>query len=73
MFVIGLHTMWWLPCGMVALFHLSLTAPQHEDGLLDYFESVVSSTKAEPKKVIGWVMKELVGSLNQQSLQVSQR
>ncbi|XP_031415911.1 glutamyl-tRNA(Gln) amidotransferase subunit B, mitochondrial [Clupea harengus] len=44
----------------------------HEDGLLDYFESVVSSTKAEPKKVIGWVMKELVGSLNQQSLQVSQ-
>ncbi|XP_041958494.1 glutamyl-tRNA(Gln) amidotransferase subunit B, mitochondrial [Alosa sapidissima] len=44
----------------------------NEDGLLDYFESVVKSTKAEPKKVIGWVMKELVGSLNQQNLQVSQ-
>lgn len=46
---------------------------QNEDGLLEYFEYVVKSTKAEPKKVIGWVMKELVGSLNQQNLQVSQR
>ncbi|XP_048053679.1 glutamyl-tRNA(Gln) amidotransferase subunit B, mitochondrial isoform X1 [Megalobrama amblycephala] len=44
----------------------------NEDGLMDYFESVVQMTKAEPRKVIGWVMNELMGNLNIQNLKVSQ-
>uniref|UniRef100_A0A673HJF6 Glutamyl-tRNA(Gln) amidotransferase, subunit B n=1 Tax=Sinocyclocheilus rhinocerous TaxID=307959 RepID=A0A673HJF6_9TELE len=44
----------------------------NEDGLMDYFESVVQMTKAEPRKVIGWVIKELMENLNSQSLKVSQ-
>ncbi|XP_056121066.1 glutamyl-tRNA(Gln) amidotransferase subunit B, mitochondrial [Rhinichthys klamathensis goyatoka] len=44
----------------------------NEDGLMDYFESVVQMTKVEPRKVIGWVMNELMGNLNLQSLKVSQ-
>ncbi|KTF85582.1 hypothetical protein cypCar_00022288 [Cyprinus carpio] len=45
---------------------------QNEDGLMDYFENVVQTTKAEPRKVIGWVIKELMGNLNSQNLKVSQ-
>lgn len=44
----------------------------NEDGLMDYFERVVQMTKAEPRKVIGWVMNDLMGNLNLQSLKVSQ-
>lgn len=44
----------------------------NEDGLVDYFESVVKMTKTEPRKVIGWVMNELMGNLNLQNLKVSQ-
>ncbi|KAI4900885.1 hypothetical protein NFI96_019649 [Prochilodus magdalenae] len=44
-----------------------------EDGLVEYFECVVQNTKVEPRKVIGWVMQELLGNLNQQSLKVTQR
>uniref|UniRef100_A0A9J7YM71 Glutamyl-tRNA(Gln) amidotransferase subunit B, mitochondrial n=1 Tax=Cyprinus carpio carpio TaxID=630221 RepID=A0A9J7YM71_CYPCA len=44
----------------------------NEDGLMDYFENVVQTTKAEPRKVIGWVIKELMGNLNSQNLKVSQ-
>ncbi|XP_072526527.1 glutamyl-tRNA(Gln) amidotransferase subunit B, mitochondrial [Salminus brasiliensis] len=44
----------------------------NEDGLVDYFERVVKNTKVEPRKVIGWVTKELLGNLNQQGLKVSQ-
>ncbi|XP_077059303.1 glutamyl-tRNA(Gln) amidotransferase subunit B, mitochondrial [Siphateles boraxobius] len=44
----------------------------NEDGLMDYFESVVKMTEVEPRKVIGWVMNELMGNLNLQCLKVSQ-
>ncbi|XP_073720488.1 glutamyl-tRNA(Gln) amidotransferase subunit B, mitochondrial isoform X2 [Misgurnus anguillicaudatus] len=44
----------------------------NEDGLMNYFESVVRMTKTEPRKVIGWVIKELMGNLNLQGLKVSQ-
>ncbi|KAG1956816.1 glutamyl-tRNA(Gln) amidotransferase subunit B, mitochondrial [Pimephales promelas] len=44
----------------------------NEDGLMDYFESVVQMTKVEPRKVIGWVMNDLMGNLNLQGLKVSQ-
>ncbi|KAI7811188.1 glutamyl-tRNA(Gln) amidotransferase subunit B, mitochondrial [Triplophysa rosa] len=44
----------------------------NEDGLMDYFETVVQMTKAEPRKVIGWVMKELMGNLNLQGMKVAQ-
>ncbi|XP_051993532.1 glutamyl-tRNA(Gln) amidotransferase subunit B, mitochondrial [Xyrauchen texanus] len=44
----------------------------NEDGLMEYFESVVQMANTEPRKVIGWVMNELMGNLNLQSLRVSQ-
>ncbi|MCJ8749065.1 hypothetical protein PDJAM_G00172020 [Pangasius djambal] len=44
----------------------------NEDGLMDFFESVVQKTKMEPRKLIGWVIKELMGNLNQQNLKVTQ-
>ncbi|XP_058497147.1 glutamyl-tRNA(Gln) amidotransferase subunit B, mitochondrial [Solea solea] len=43
-----------------------------EDGLVDYFEAVLKATKKEPRKVIGWVTKELLGQLNQKDMSVSQ-
>ncbi|KAM6971938.1 glutamyl-tRNA(Gln) amidotransferase subunit B, mitochondrial [Aplochiton taeniatus] len=43
-----------------------------EDGMMDYFEAVVRATRMEPRKVIGWVMNELMGLLKQQGLTVSQ-
>uniref|UniRef100_A0A671M5H7 Glutamyl-tRNA(Gln) amidotransferase subunit B, mitochondrial n=1 Tax=Sinocyclocheilus anshuiensis TaxID=1608454 RepID=A0A671M5H7_9TELE len=39
----------------------------NEDGLMDYFESVVQMTKAEPRKVIGWVIKDVFLGLLQLS------
>ncbi|KAK3507570.1 hypothetical protein QTP70_028649 [Hemibagrus guttatus] len=44
----------------------------NEDGLMEFFERVVQKTKTEPRKVIGWVIKELMGSLNLQNLKVTQ-
>lgn len=46
---------------------------QNEDGLMDFFEQVVQKTNTEPKKLIGWVIKELMGNLHQQNLKVTQR
>uniref|UniRef100_A0A4W4ETM4 Glutamyl-tRNA(Gln) amidotransferase subunit B, mitochondrial n=1 Tax=Electrophorus electricus TaxID=8005 RepID=A0A4W4ETM4_ELEEL len=44
----------------------------NEVGLMDYFERVIQKTKAEPRKVIGWVIKELLGNLNQNGLRLTQ-
>ncbi|XP_060773103.1 glutamyl-tRNA(Gln) amidotransferase subunit B, mitochondrial [Neoarius graeffei] len=44
----------------------------NEDGLMEFFERVVQKTKTEPRKLIGWVIKELMGHLNQQNLKVTQ-
>ncbi|MBN3301149.1 GATB amidotransferase, partial [Amia calva] len=44
----------------------------NEEGLMDYFISVLQETKAEPKKVIGWIIKDLLGLLKQHNLNVSQ-
>uniref|UniRef100_A0A8B9J8Z6 Glutamyl-tRNA(Gln) amidotransferase subunit B, mitochondrial n=1 Tax=Astyanax mexicanus TaxID=7994 RepID=A0A8B9J8Z6_ASTMX len=44
----------------------------NEDGLVDYFERVIQNAKAEPRKVIGWVMQELLSNLHQQGLKVTQ-
>ncbi|XP_062865267.1 glutamyl-tRNA(Gln) amidotransferase subunit B, mitochondrial [Trichomycterus rosablanca] len=44
----------------------------NEEGLLDFFMRVVQNTKLEPRKLIGWVMQELLGNLNQQNLKVTQ-
>ncbi|XP_076872464.1 glutamyl-tRNA(Gln) amidotransferase subunit B, mitochondrial [Brachyhypopomus gauderio] len=44
----------------------------NEAGLMDYFERVVRNTKVEPRKVIGWVIKELMGNLNQKNLMLTQ-
>ncbi|GAA6072570.1 glutamyl-tRNA(Gln) amidotransferase subunit B, mitochondrial, partial [Tachysurus ichikawai] len=45
----------------------------NEDGLMEFFERVVQKTKMEPRKLIGWVIKELMGNLNLQNLKVTQR
>ncbi|XP_040274475.1 glutamyl-tRNA(Gln) amidotransferase subunit B, mitochondrial isoform X1 [Bufo bufo] len=44
----------------------------NEDGLQEYFEAVVKLSKADPKKIIGWVIKELLGHLRQQNLTIKQ-
>ncbi|KAF7686905.1 hypothetical protein HF521_015298 [Silurus meridionalis] len=44
----------------------------NEDGLIDFFERVVQATVMEPRKLIGWVIKELMGNLNQQNLKIRQ-
>lgn len=46
---------------------------QNEDGLTEFFEAVLERTTKEPRKVIGWVTKELVGHLKQRDMSVSQR
>ncbi|KAG7314171.1 hypothetical protein KOW79_022667 [Hemibagrus wyckioides] len=44
----------------------------NENGLMEFFERVVQKTKTEPRKLIGWVIKELIGNLNLQNLKVTQ-
>ncbi|KAM9769239.1 glutamyl-tRNA(Gln) amidotransferase subunit B, mitochondrial isoform 1-T2 [Menidia menidia] len=44
----------------------------NEDGLVEYFEAVMKTTKREPRKVIGWVTNELLGHLKLQDMTVSQ-
>ncbi|XP_057699200.1 glutamyl-tRNA(Gln) amidotransferase subunit B, mitochondrial isoform X2 [Corythoichthys intestinalis] len=44
----------------------------NEEGLVEYFESVLKATNREPRKVIGWVTNELLALLKQQDLNVSQ-
>ncbi|XP_003449765.3 glutamyl-tRNA(Gln) amidotransferase subunit B, mitochondrial [Oreochromis niloticus] len=44
----------------------------NEDGLVDYFEAVLKTTKKEPRKVIGWVTNELLGHLKQEDMSVCQ-
>ncbi|KAJ8271845.1 hypothetical protein COCON_G00107040 [Conger conger] len=60
------------------LVHAFGLRPEHsftlvnEDGLTEYFESLANMTRAEPKKAIGWVIKDVLGLLNQQGRNVSQ-
>jgi aspartyl-tRNA(Asn)/glutamyl-tRNA(Gln) amidotransferase subunit B len=42
-----------------------------ERALADYFETVAKATKATPKIAANWVMGELTGALNRESLEVS--
>ncbi|XP_056418774.1 glutamyl-tRNA(Gln) amidotransferase subunit B, mitochondrial isoform X2 [Hyla sarda] len=44
----------------------------NEDGLREYFETVVKLSKVNPKKIIGWVIKDLLGHLRQQNLNIKQ-
>ncbi|XP_018420648.1 PREDICTED: glutamyl-tRNA(Gln) amidotransferase subunit B, mitochondrial [Nanorana parkeri] len=44
----------------------------NEDGLKEYFESVVRMTRVDPKKIIGWVIKDLLGYLRQENLTIKQ-
>ncbi|XP_031444756.1 glutamyl-tRNA(Gln) amidotransferase subunit B, mitochondrial isoform X1 [Phasianus colchicus] len=40
----------------------------NEDGLMDFFEDVVKQTQMKPKKVIGWILSDLLSHLKQNSL-----
>ncbi|XP_015716792.1 glutamyl-tRNA(Gln) amidotransferase subunit B, mitochondrial isoform X1 [Coturnix japonica] len=40
----------------------------NEDGLMEFFESVVKQTRMKPKKVIGWILSDLLSHLKQHSL-----
>ncbi|XP_069832992.1 glutamyl-tRNA(Gln) amidotransferase subunit B, mitochondrial isoform X2 [Dendropsophus ebraccatus] len=44
----------------------------NEDGLREYFEAVVKLSKVDPKKIIGWVIKDLLGHLRHQNLSIKQ-
>ncbi|XP_062991209.1 glutamyl-tRNA(Gln) amidotransferase subunit B, mitochondrial [Elgaria multicarinata webbii] len=52
--------------------------PQHsftllnEDGLMEFFETVVKATEMNPKKVIGWILNDMLGFLKQHSLAVKE-
>ncbi|XP_059821014.1 glutamyl-tRNA(Gln) amidotransferase subunit B, mitochondrial isoform X2 [Hypanus sabinus] len=44
----------------------------NEDGLMQFFESVLEQTQAGPKKVIGWVINDFLALLKQDNLRVNQ-
>ncbi|XP_040822757.1 glutamyl-tRNA(Gln) amidotransferase subunit B, mitochondrial isoform X1 [Ochotona curzoniae] len=44
----------------------------NEVGLLEFFQNVIKETRAEPKKVTGWVLNTFLGYLKQQNLAVSE-
>ncbi|XP_075469626.1 glutamyl-tRNA(Gln) amidotransferase subunit B, mitochondrial isoform X1 [Ascaphus truei] len=44
----------------------------NEDGLKEYYQTVVNMTKVDPRKIIGWVIKDLLGHLRQQNLTIKQ-
>ncbi|XP_060102637.1 glutamyl-tRNA(Gln) amidotransferase subunit B, mitochondrial isoform X1 [Heteronotia binoei] len=52
--------------------------PQHsftllnEDGLMEFFETVMTATQMNPKQVIGWILKEILGYLKQHNLTVEE-
>ncbi|KAF4801212.1 Glutamyl-tRNA(Gln) amidotransferase subunit B, mitochondrial [Turdus rufiventris] len=45
---------------------------KNEDGLSEFFESVVKQTQMKPKKVIGWILNDLLSYLKQHSLTVKE-
>uniref|UniRef100_A0A8D0FYI8 Glutamyl-tRNA(Gln) amidotransferase subunit B, mitochondrial n=1 Tax=Strix occidentalis caurina TaxID=311401 RepID=A0A8D0FYI8_STROC len=44
----------------------------NEDGLTEFFEDVIKQTQMKPKKVIGWILKDLLSYLKQHSLKVKE-
>ncbi|KAM4807693.1 glutamyl-tRNA(Gln) amidotransferase subunit B, mitochondrial [Rhinophrynus dorsalis] len=44
----------------------------NEDGLQEYFQTVVEMTKADPKRIIGWLINDLLGHLRQKNLTIEQ-
>ncbi|KAM3671779.1 glutamyl-tRNA(Gln) amidotransferase subunit B, mitochondrial isoform 2-T2 [Ammospiza maritima maritima] len=44
----------------------------NEEGLAEFFERVVKQTQMKPKKVIGWILKDLLSYLKQHSLTVKE-
>ncbi|XP_013923974.1 PREDICTED: glutamyl-tRNA(Gln) amidotransferase subunit B, mitochondrial [Thamnophis sirtalis] len=45
---------------------------QNEDGLMDFFESVVNATEMNPKKVIGWVINNFLSYLKLYNITVKE-
>ncbi|XP_074849282.1 glutamyl-tRNA(Gln) amidotransferase subunit B, mitochondrial isoform X2 [Carettochelys insculpta] len=44
----------------------------NEDGLMQFFENVMKQTEMNPKKVIGWILIDTLGYLNQHRLTVKE-
>ncbi|XP_054846461.1 glutamyl-tRNA(Gln) amidotransferase subunit B, mitochondrial [Eublepharis macularius] len=44
----------------------------NEDGLMEFFETVVTATQMNPRKVIGWILKDMLGYLKQHNLVVEE-
>lgn len=40
---------------------------------MEFFESVVAATEMNPKKVLGWILKDILGYLKQHNLAVKDR
>uniref|UniRef100_A0A8C6VPT3 Glutamyl-tRNA(Gln) amidotransferase subunit B, mitochondrial n=1 Tax=Naja naja TaxID=35670 RepID=A0A8C6VPT3_NAJNA len=45
---------------------------QNEDGLMDFFESVVDATEMKPQKVIGWVINNFISYLKLYNITVKE-
>ncbi|XP_069412812.1 glutamyl-tRNA(Gln) amidotransferase subunit B, mitochondrial isoform X3 [Ovis canadensis] len=60
------------PARMCALSGFTTNRTQNEVGLLEFFQSVIKETRAEPKKVTSWVLNTFLGFLKQQNLAVSE-
>ncbi|XP_077156215.1 glutamyl-tRNA(Gln) amidotransferase subunit B, mitochondrial isoform X1 [Paroedura picta] len=52
--------------------------PQHsftllnEDGLMEFFETVITATQMNPKRVIGWILKDILGYLKRHNIMVEE-
>ncbi|XP_037753320.1 glutamyl-tRNA(Gln) amidotransferase subunit B, mitochondrial isoform X3 [Chelonia mydas] len=44
----------------------------NEDGLMEFFQNVVRQTQMNPKKVIGWILNDMLGYLKQHNLTVKE-
>ncbi|XP_072352174.1 glutamyl-tRNA(Gln) amidotransferase subunit B, mitochondrial [Scyliorhinus torazame] len=44
----------------------------NEDGLVQFFETVIEQTQVNPTKVIGWIINDLLALLKQNNLRVNQ-
>ncbi|XP_075277673.1 glutamyl-tRNA(Gln) amidotransferase subunit B, mitochondrial isoform X2 [Opisthocomus hoazin] len=51
---------------------LDVLCLENEDGLTEFFENVVKQTQMKPKRVIGWILNDLLSYLKQHSLTVKE-
>lgn len=63
----------WIAGSAAAILTHHFVSEQNEDGLVEFFEAVVNATGMAPKKVVGWIIKDILGYLKQYNLEVKER